>query len=138
MTIYHSGDPLDIRVSASQLNTGGATGPTSPATQGERPPHPRLAQWFDTNPFADPVQYQFGNYKYSDARGPRVFNTDVSLSKRTAIGKGSLEQRIDVFNLFNRAHFANPGLTFGTSAFGTISATRLTPREAQVGLCLLF
>jgi hypothetical protein len=29
-------------------------------------------------------------------------------------------------------------LTFGTSAFGTISATRLTPREAQIGVRFLF
>ena len=36
------------------------------------------------------------------------------------------------------AHFANPGLTFGTSAFGTISATRLTSREAQLGFRFLF
>ena len=48
-----------------------------------------------------------------------------------------------VFNVFNRAHFANPrvsnsGATFGTGAFGTISATRLTPREGQIGIRYLF
>jgi hypothetical protein len=48
------------------------------------------------------------------------------------------EVRIDIFNLFNRAHFANPATPFGTSTFGTISATRLTPREAQLGFRLLF
>jgi len=46
--------------------------------------------------------------------------------------------RVDVFNVFNRAHFANPNLTFGTAAFGTISNTRLTPREAQIGVKFLF
>ena len=67
-----------------------------------------------------------------------MFNTDLSLSKRTAIGRTSLELRIDVFNVFNRAHFANPNLTFGTGAFGTINNTRLTPREAQIGIRFLF
>ena len=48
-----------------------------------------------------------------------------------------------MFNLFDKAHFANPGVgttggTFGTAAFGTISSTRLTSREAQLGLRLLF
>jgi hypothetical protein len=43
-----------------------------------------------------------------------------------------------VFNLFDRAHFANPGLTFGAAAFGTISAIRLTSREAQLGVRFLF
>ncbi len=97
-----------------------------------------VQQWFDTSCFADPAQYQFGNYKYSEARGPTVFNTDLSLSKRTAVGKAALEVRLDVFNVFNRAHFTNPGTTFGTAAFGTISNTRLTPREGQIGVRLLF
>jgi len=54
------------------------------------------------------------------------------------IGRASLELRIDVFNVFNRAHFVNPNLTFGTAAFGTINNTRLTPREGQIGLRVLF
>jgi hypothetical protein len=45
---------------------------------------------------------------------------------------------VDVFNLFNRAHFANPNVTFGNSAFGRISATRLTSREVQLGFRYLF
>jgi len=74
---------------------------------------------------------------------PSVFNTDFSAAKRTALGRRSFEIRIDVFNLFDKAHFANPGVgttggTFGTAAFGTISSTRLTSREAQLGLRLLF
>jgi hypothetical protein len=71
-------------------------------------------------------------------RGKRTFNTDLSVFKRTAIGKTAIEVRIDVFNLFDRAHFANPNTTLGNAAFGRISATRLTPREAQVGVRFLF
>ncbi len=147
ITLFHSGDPLDIRVSASQLNDGGGNWPNitcDPMANAPRTPQ----QWFDTSCFANPAQFQFGNYKYSNARGPTVFNTDMSLSKRTAIGKASLEVRLDVFNVFNRAHFANPGaaglgtantgLTFGTTAFGSISAVRLPPREAQFGVRFLF
>jgi len=33
---------------------------------------------------------------------------------------------------------SNTGATFGTAAFGTISATRLPPREAQLGFRFLF
>jgi len=43
-----------------------------------------------------------------------------------------------VFNLFNHAHFDNPGTTFGTPSFGRISATRLTSREVQLGFRFLF
>jgi hypothetical protein len=137
ITMYHSGDPLDIRVSASQLNTGGGNWPDRTCDPMANAPR-TVTKWFDTSCFADPAQYQFGNYRYADVRGPHVFNTDVSLSKKTGIGKATLEVRADVFNVFNRAHFANPNLTFGTSAFGTISNTRLTPREGQIGVRFLF
>ena len=138
ITLYHSGDPLDVRVSASNLNTGGGNWPDVTCDPMANAPG-TVQQWLDTSCFKDPAQFQFGNYKYSDARGPTVFNTDLSLSKRTKVGKtAALEVRVDVFNVFNRAHFANPNLTFGTAAFGTISNTRLTPREAQIGVKFLF
>jgi hypothetical protein len=138
ITLYHSGDPLDVRVSASNLNTGGGNWPDVTCDPMANAPG-TVQQWLDTSCFKDPAQFQFGNYQYSDARGPTVFNTDLSLSKRTRLGKtAALEVRVDVFNVFNRAHFANPNLTFGTAAFGTISNTRLTPREAQIGVKFLF
>jgi len=137
ITIFHSGDPLDVRVSASQLNTGGANWANQ--TCDPMANAPRTEQkWFDIGCFADPAQFQFGDYRIGNARGPSVFNTDVSASKRTAIGKTTLELRVDAFNIFNKAHFANPNVTFGNAAFGTISATRLTPREVQLGVRFLF
>jgi hypothetical protein len=102
-----------------------------------------VQQWFDTSCFADPPEFQFGNYKIGDARGPTIFNTDLSLFKKTSIGKSTLEFRVEAFNVFNRAHFANPGVsnsgvTFGTAAFGRIADTRLPPREVQLGVRFLF
>jgi hypothetical protein len=142
ITIYHSGDPLDVRVSASQLNTGSPNWANETCDPMKGAPR-TVQQWFNTSCFGDPAQFQFGNYKIGDARGPSVFNTDASAAKRFTIGKVSAEMRIDVFNVFNKAHFDRPGqgntgATFGTAAFGTISTTRLTPREAQVGVRLLF
>jgi hypothetical protein len=139
ITNYHSGDPLDVRVGSSQLNNGAGSSANFPnvTCSGIGTPG-TVDRWFDTGCFVDPALYQFGNYRPGDARGPSVFNTDFSAAKRTAFGARSLEIRLDVFNLFDRAHFANPGLTFGTSAFGTISATRLTSREAQLGFRFLF
>src|SRR5204863_579363 len=132
ITNYHSGDPLDIRVASSQLNNGtGSNGNWPDVTcSSVGTPH-TVAKWFDTSCFANPAQYKFGNYKIGDVRGPSVFNTDFSASKKTTIAATSIEVRIDVFNVFNRAHFSNPGTTFGNSTFGTISATRLPPREAR-------
>jgi hypothetical protein len=136
MTNYHSGDPLDLRVSSPQLNNGGGNWVDQTCSTVNMPK--TVDMWFDTSCFANPALYQFGNYAIGNVRGPSVFNTDFSAAKRTAIGRATAEVRVDVFNLFNRAHFANPATTFGTSTFGTISATRLTPREGQLGFRLLF
>jgi len=136
MTNYHSGDPLDIRVSSSQLNNGGGNWADQTCSTVAMPQ--TVDKWFDTSCFANPAQYQFGNYQIGNVRGPSVFNTDFSAAKRTPIGRTTAEIRIDVFNLFNRDHFANPATTFGNSTFGTISNTRLTPREGQLGFRLLF
>jgi len=136
ITNYHSGDPLDIRVSSSLLNTGTGNWPDETCSR-IGTPH-TVDQWFDTSCFADPAPFKFGHYRIGDVHGPKVFNTDVSAAKRTAIGTKTAEVRLDVFNLFNRAHFANPGTTFGTSAFATVSSTRLPPREAQLGFRFLF
>jgi len=68
-----------------------------------------------------------------------VLNTDLSAFKKTSLGHhNAFELSVDVFNLFNRAHFDNPGTTFGTASFGRISATRLTSREVQLGFRFLF
>ncbi|HEX6738275.1 MAG TPA: TonB-dependent receptor [Vicinamibacteria bacterium] len=136
ITGYHSGDPLDVRVSASRLNTG--TGNWADVTCGEVGMPRTVEKWFDTSCFADPAQYEFGNYRIGDVRGPALFNTDLSAFKRTGLGRTSAELRIDVFNVFNRAHFGNPNVTFGNAAFGRINSTRLTPREIQVGVRVLF
>jgi len=136
MTNYHSGDPLDIRVASSQLNNGGGNWADQTCSTVVMPQ--TVDKWFDTSCFANPAQYQFGNYRIGNVRGPSVFNTDVSAAKRTAIGRTTAEIRIDIFNLFNRDHFGNPATTFGNSTFGTISTTRLTPREGQIGLRFLF
>jgi hypothetical protein len=141
VTNYHSGDPLDIRVGSSLLNNGGGNWPNVTCSSIGTPQS--VTKWFDTSCFADPAPFQFGNYRIGDVRGPTVFNTDVSAAKRFAFGTKAAELRLDVFNIFNRAHFDRPGVsntgtTFGTAAFGTISATRLTPREAQLGFRFLF
>ena len=62
--------------------------------------------------------------------------SDQQLNAVTAAAKRGV--RIDVFDLFDRAHVANPGNTVGTAVFGQISATRLTPREAHLGFRFLF
>ena len=136
ITTYQSGDPLDIRVSASRLNTG--TGNWADVTCGEIGTPNEVARWFDTSCFADPAQFVFGNYTIGDVRGPyRLQHRPLALQADRA-GPDDAGVRADVFNVFNKAHFSNPNSTFGNAQFGVISGTRLPPREIQLGLRLLF
>jgi hypothetical protein len=142
---YQSGDPLDIRVATSRLNTGtanwadvtcGTIGMPKAVSATDA-----TARWFDTGCFAEPAEFEFGNYKVGDVRGPHIFNTDMSIFKRTMFGKKSVELRADVFNVLNRAHFANPpaaNLNVGNAQFGRVIGTRLPAREVQLGLRFLF
>ena len=72
-------------------------------------------------------------------RGPKFINTDFSFFKRTALGgTRSIEFRMEVFNLFNKAHFSNPNDRLGNASFGRISGTSFPSREIQLGARFLF
>jgi hypothetical protein len=75
---------------------------------------------------ADPALATYGTVPRNFLRGPGYFNTDIALSKTTAITERvKLEIRADFFNIFNRVNFTNPGVTnngdgtFSGGAVGT-------------------
>jgi outer membrane receptor protein involved in Fe transport len=56
--------------------------------------------------------------------GPGFNTTDASLFKIFRITENQhADFRFEVFNVFNEAHFAQPGLTFGGATFGRITST---------------
>ena len=137
ITMYQSGQPLNIRLASSQLNTG--TDNFANVTCSEIGTPKQVTQWFDTSCFATPPNFQFGNYEIGQVRGPNFVNTDFSVFKRTAFaGTRSVEFRVETFNLFNKAHFSNPNDRFGNANFGRISSTRFPSREIQLGARFLF
>jgi hypothetical protein len=93
------------------------------------------AHFFNTAAFSTTPQFQFGNASRNPVRGPAYRDADLSLIKHTAIGeKTDLELRAEVFNVTNTPGFAQPSGAFGTTAFGSISATVTDPRVAQFAL----
>ena len=137
ITMYQSGQPLNIRLASSQLNTGTDNWANVTCDAVGMPED--VIQWFDTSCFATPPNFEFGNYEIGQVRGPKFINTDFSLFKRTALGgTRSLELRMEVFNLFNKAHFSNPNDRLGNANFGRISSTRFPSREIQLGARFLF
>jgi hypothetical protein len=56
--------------------------------------------------------------------GPAFNTTDMSLFKIFRVTEHQhADFRFEVFNVFNEAHFAQPGLTFGAGTFGRITST---------------
>jgi hypothetical protein len=70
----------------------------------------------------------FGNLQRNALLGPGFSDTDVSLQKTTQIAESvNFILRMDAFDVFNQANFANPNLTATTTAgnsFGRITQTR--------------
>jgi hypothetical protein len=111
--------------------------------------NPTIHQWFDPSCFVSPVDTTgtYGNSGRGILRGPGDFNIDAALVKNTKIGPTNTEFRIEAFNVLNHAQFANPNTTFGSTAFGTISALLSSPscslcgtteRQIQLGLKVRF
>jgi len=93
-------------------------------------------RFFDTSAFAAPVGV-VGTASRNPVRGPAYRDLDLAATKHTAIGERyDLEFRAEIFNLTNTPAFAQPNGSFGTPAFGSISATTTDPRVAQFAVRL--
>ncbi len=81
---------------------------------------------FNAAAFKDPGAGVYGNLGRNALRGPGFFQVDFSLAKNTRLSeRTSLSLRMDVFNIFNRANFADPsgGLIQGDiNSFGRLAA----------------
>ena len=90
--------------------------------------------------FSQPVAGFIGSSGRNTFRGPRFFNTDVSLVKRFRITeKWSATFRAEGYNVINNTNFAAPGLNLQTpQTFGIISGTTGTPRIFQLALRIDF
>ena len=112
---------------------------------------PRIAGSCTANSvFALPVSaggaFHFGNLPRNAIIGPTFFNTDLSLIKKTRVGRTTVEFRGEVFNLFNHPNFGQPGriATVNSTSLGVITATRFptgdsgVARQIQLALKLYF
>jgi hypothetical protein len=104
---------------------------------------PTIDAWFNTRAFAQPANFTFGNLSPTlpDVRGPGLSNWDMSFFKNNYIGgerRFNVQYRLEMFNAFNHAEFANPDTNFLSSGFGQITATAHNPREIQMALKFIF
>ncbi len=95
------------------------------------------AVFFNTAAFAAAPQFTFGSASRNPVRGPAYRDLDLALVKNTRFGeKFTAEFRAELFDVTNTPAFAQPSGSFGTAAFGSITATTTDPRVAQFALRL--
>ena len=107
--------------------------------------------YFDPAAFRLPPAGTLGNTGRGAFIGPNYRSFDLAASKNmrlTRLGEsGSLQVRVEAFNLFNRTNFAPPALTAFAGAadgeaplstFGRIRSTVGSSRQIQLGLRLAF
>jgi hypothetical protein len=108
-------------------------------------------QYFDPAAFRLPAAGTLGNVGRGALIGPNLRVFDLSAVKNTRWGllgdEGSVQLRLEAFNLFNRANFAPPSLIVFTGAadneqplstFGRIRSTTTSSRQIQLGVRLTF
>ena len=101
-------------------------------------------EWFNTAAFAADPAGQFGDAARNIVRGQGISNFDFSVYKNFAgipLPKskegGTLQFRIESYNIFNHTQFSGYATGFGSGNFGQATSARL-PRQLQLGLKLLF
>lgn len=97
-----------------------------------------IAMWFDTSKFVVNAPGTFGNSGRSNLRGPRFFNTDMSLIKNTRVTESaSVQFRAEAFNVFNNVNFNGPTTNRSSAQFGRITSAQ-DPRILQLALKVVF
>jgi hypothetical protein len=105
--------------------------------------HTRL-QWFNTAAFAADPAGSFGSAARNTMRGQGINNFDFSVYKNFAgiplphsSEGGTLQFRLESYNLFNHTQFNGFATSFGSGNFGQATSARL-PRQLQLGLKFSF
>jgi hypothetical protein len=98
--------------------------------------------WFDPLAFRPVTEARFGNAGYDSVRGPGYVNLDLSFFREiTVSGAKTIQFRVEIFNVTNTPHFANPnanvsnlqlnpdGTVRNLGGFATITSTTNSGRE---------
>jgi hypothetical protein len=135
-----SGPPFSVLTQTNTTNAFSAGALRANVTgDPELPSNERtLGRWFNTDAFAQPAPFTFGNSGRGILRGDGIVNFDMSLAKNVAFGPGRfLQVRVELFNAFNHPTFGLPGHTLGAPDFGVISNAS-GGRTIQLGLRAAF
>ncbi len=134
-----SGAPFTVNLGTDRANIG-----PGPAQRPNLVGAPNLDsgraadRWFNTEAFALPAPFTFGNAGRNIVYGPGSAEVDVSLQKEWQATRGvRLEFRWETFNLLNRTNFDQPNRIAFTPNFGRIFSAQ-APRQMQFGIKAVF
>ena len=98
-----------------------------------------INRWFNTNAFATPPNFTFGNSGVNILNGPGLAQVDFALQKLFKVRERmSLQLRGEASNLFNHVNLGMPSNAIGGSAYASIRSLSADPRNLQLALRLQF
>ncbi|MBK5290735.1 MAG: carboxypeptidase regulatory-like domain-containing protein, partial [Acidobacteriia bacterium] len=101
----------------------------------------RLGRYFNTDAFARPADFTFGNLapRLHTVRTPGMNNVNLTVTKAFQIvEKVKLEFRGSAYNMLNHPVFGGPNTTVGNASFGRISSQANISRQWEFALRLVF
>jgi hypothetical protein len=140
---FQSGFPLSFGLLRGTLGAGGsrpnAVGDPMAGISGSVVS--RLDRYFNTEAFAQPPDFTFGNVspRVASVRGPGMNNINLTLAKSFMITEAlRLEFRAASYNFLNHPVFSGPNTQLGNPAFGRISSQANFSRQTEFVLKLVF
>ena len=119
-----SGSPVNVTISQDQANTGQGSqrpnlvGKIDASRCGEI-----LIACVNSNAFALPAQYTYGNAARNLFYGPGLVNFATSLAKTFRVReKWAFHFRVDAYNTLNHVNFGNPNGNWSNTNFGNITS----------------
>lgn len=103
--------------------------------------------WINKAAFSTPADLSYGTCGRNLIRGPKFWQSDASVSRDFRITERFVASlRVEGFNVFNRAQYANPNGNMSSATFGRITSTvngssatgSGTPREFQFAIRLRY
>ncbi len=140
VTTLQSGAPFTVITQTNNTNTFSAGNQRANVVgdPNQLPNGRSVAAWFNTSAFAQPAAYTFGNEGRDALRGPGLINVDLSILRNFQIRERfTFQLRGEFLNAINHTNLSQPNATFGSSAFGTITAAG-PARQIQLGAKLQF
>jgi outer membrane receptor protein involved in Fe transport len=140
MALLQSGMPLQVTQSGGNI-WNGTQRPNligDPSTSGSVVS--RLNRWFNEKAFSQPpIDVPGTAPRTLNYRGPAIKTLDAALNKSFRVREGQrFEFRIEAQNATNTPVFSDPNTSFGSTAFGQITGTKVGPRNVQLGMKYYF